>query len=293
MLEYDGATVQTTATKKYSPEAIDYLISADSVTYDGTYPYMGNNMFVRDKEYYLNLCRNELVYHLSNQEDVLNFYDNSGEYACVAIYKVKLSHKSNKTEFVSIDNQYIYFIELQKTFNTTPSLPTDVELFTIADDVYYIGTPEDIEILSEREDKKLFGNIQKFIVYNHPESSLNGYGLLSLDPFINNQIGTLLDGSKFKIRQEYTTTESFGKEDQYASGTNANGNYLLLEEDINAFVENKNYEPEIKCVSVPQNTGVKVIDDFAFSTVAGSASEAGDFKYAAESLGIYVDNRSN
>ena len=147
-------------------------------------------------------------------------------------------------------------------------------------------------------------NLRKFIVYkdsyNTNDWYRNGYGLLSLDPSVNNQISSMLDGSEFTVRLENLTNTKFGisgnERYNYYSGNVKNNSFNRIDEEpiVNTF---SSVEESIKCVYVPQNTGVKVISNetnnsdikFAYSTVAGNASETNNYKYCAQNLTVYEE----
>ena len=111
------------------------------------------------------------------------------------------------------------------------------------------------------------------------EMYLNGRGLLTLDPCVNNTISGILDGSNFSLRKEYTTSTYFGKDPETLSVNlpdNYNGETLRIDQMDYTF---NNEESDIfaKCVYVGPETRAKVMNDFIFSNVAGNAYSTTDY----------------
>lgn len=132
----------------------------------------------------------------------------------------------------------------------------------------------------------------KFISYGHtPENTpiekrLNGSGLLCLDASTVPAVRNILDGSKFTVRKEYSVSTAYGphKDPYYANTDNNSGSYLLIKEDITAATTDSG--KNIKCVYVPANTKVKMVDNYAFSTIAGDKDVATSVEFVSEHLGV-------
>ena len=132
----------------------------------------------------------------------------------------------------------------------------------------------------------------KFISYGHtPENTpvekrLNGSGLLCLDASTVPTVRNVLDGSKFTVRKEYSVSTAYGpsKDPYYANTNNNSGSYLLIKEDIAAATTDSG--KNIKCVYIPANTKVKMIDNYAFSTIAGDKNVATSVEFVSEHLGV-------
>ena len=105
--------------------------------------------------------------------------------------------------------------------------------------------------------------------------------LLSLDPCVNSSIAGTLDGSKFYINlaRELFVDDS---ENEVVYKTEAVPNSTAT----NPFNES------IKAVFVNSNTGIKVIDNYEFSTIAGSASDVSQFKYFTFPDGVFEKERA-
>lgn len=96
--------------------------------------------------------------------------------------------------------------------------------------------------------------LHKFIFQS--DSSIEGSGLLSLDPCVNSSVGNCLDGSQFDVRKEYTCISS-------REG-------LLITNNIETFESNTSESN--RCIYVTPRTNMKVVDEFAFSTVIGDST---------------------
>lgn len=136
----------------------------------------------------------------------------------------------------------------------------------------------------------------KFIVYGHTptggsyvEKQKKGSGLLSLDPAVIPSVRNVLDGSEFTVRREYNVITHYGpKKDSYYADTNRNsGSYLLLTEDI--FGDSTDIGEKSRCAYIPPNTNIKVIDNYAFSNVAGNKADVTAVAYTSEQLAIDCD----
>ena len=105
--------------------------------------------------------------------------------------------------------------------------------------------------------------------------------LLSLDPCVNSSIAGILDGSKFYIN---LARELF---------INSNSDELIYRTEVvqNSTATNP-FNESIKSVFVNSNTGIKVIDNYEFSTIAGEASDVSQFKYFTFPDGVFEKERA-
>lgn len=94
--------------------------------------------------------------------------------------------------------------------------------------------------------------------------------LLSLDPCVISQIRSRLDGSKFYIDLERELSVSSKDNDE-----NYKNVFTTSIESLNTSLDNIINE---KCVYVPSNTAVKVVDTYEFSNVAGNSTEVSQYK---------------
>lgn len=111
----------------------------------------------------------------------------------------------------------------------------------------------------------------RFIIQG--DSKVNKNALLSLDPCVNNAIGSMLDGSKFDLVKEYSLNSTL-PQDKLVFTYN-------VDTKTNSSISDK------RIVFINENTRSKVIDDNnAFSNVAGSATSAKDFEYTQSVFGV-------
>jgi hypothetical protein len=101
-----------------------------------------------------------------------------------------------------------------------------------------------------------------------------------LDPIVKTQIAGILDGSNFNIQDEYQVDVNVDKNVYTYEITNTVGN-----------VENRN--KECQAVFVPSDTNIKMLGDYGFSTIAGSASDASTFKYFSKPYHVTSDIHGN
>lgn len=162
----------------------------------------------------------------------------------------------------------LYFNDNTTVFPTNLNL-TNVEDRTIhfsADAVEADDTEDFIIYLEQLYASKEITNAEwRKRVISLPNEQLAGRGLLSLDPCVNSGIASMLDGSEFIVEQAYQ-------------------NILDLESGGNRMYAHINNQkiPDInhtrQCVYIPQDTNVKVIDNFAFSNIAGNAASVKQYK---------------
>ena len=103
------------------------------------------------------------------------------------------------------------------------------------------------------------------------DSSLHGWGLLSLDPCVNSTISGMLDGSQFDLIPKYKAKDS---------GNDIITNYHTYVSSEASKLDNK------KCVFVPSNTNVKLVDSYAFSNVAGDSTTVSQYKQITEDYNL-------
>lgn len=114
-------------------------------------------------------------------------------------------------------------------------------------------------------------------------ASLKGRGILSLDPCVNSTVSGMLDGSIFKIQEEYSVNCAFGpRKDQ--NDLYFNDNYLKVDHANYRYIAPTTSSQNLKCVYVAPNTNIKVVDNYGFSNVAGTAYEVSKFKHTTESF---------
>lgn len=179
-----------------------------------------------------------------------------------------------------------YVFELRKS---TDNSSTNFYIIYAANP--YKGRPDRINIVYNNESYSVPLYIDQVGVYNLPENQkermiheedvhLEGRGLLSLDPCINNAISGMLDGSEFSIKKEYTTKTFYGIDPETESSNyenGFNGEVLRIDYNNNTFVSNDSIPIEVPCVYVGQETRSKIIDKFGFANIAGNAYSSTDY----------------
>ena len=117
---------------------------------------------------------------------------------------------------------------------------------------------------------RMYGNgtLDKKFIKNTVSFGKESNSILSLDPCVKNEIGSMLDGSNYTITLERELTiNSKNNQNNYKSVFTTN---IIESETTNSF--------DSKCVFIPSNTGVKVVDEYEFSNVAGNAADIKQYK---------------
>ena len=180
------------------------------------------------------------------------------------VYKFEYDESNNSWTYTYIcDATYLsddtthYPDYLNIVFNDTSISAETVELtndMTLDSFVDYLEASYDTSNTKSDRDKRIISITNS--------SNLLGRGLLSLDPCVKTEIAGMLDGSKFTIIPEFSTTADIN-----------NGFYKY---SLNRVLNENSIDS--KCVFIQSNTNVKVIDDYAFSTIAGSATSVNQYK---------------
>lgn len=103
----------------------------------------------------------------------------------------------------------------------------------------------------------------------------SGSGILCLEPCVNPFIKSMLDGSEFEICKEY----------DFSYDPNADITGLLLNKAVGTWNSNPDHHL-FKTVYIADNTLLKLVDETAFSNVAGNLADASAYKYTSKALGI-------
>lgn len=168
-------------------------------------------------------------------------------------------------------NNFILYAYFTTAYPTSISYPTDWFDGDISD-----ATSANTTIYRNAiagKDKLQFNEALKFISEN--TDSIKSYGLLSLDPCVNPTVRSILDGSQFDIRKEWSVSpfrKDVLKIDNYYSGSGGSSGTA-------------------KAVFVPYGTNMKMLDSHAFSNVAGSGLDVKQFKYATEPLFLWCTEK--
>lgn len=177
-------------------------------------------------------------------------------------------------------------VQYARLNNDSDKEPKEVQ-FVLNTETFTCPTAEDRESLENL--------IESIVEYNKAitdnrfiyerDSSLHGWGLLSLDPCVNSSISGMLDGSVFNLIPKYVAK---------TSGDDIITNY-------NTYSWSEAPSSENKCVFIPSNTNVKLVDEYAFSNIAGDASSVSQYKQITEDynlrelrgITVHVDNQSD
>lgn len=116
--------------------------------------------------------------------------------------------------------------------------------------------------------KTLTTSYEDRIIYANTKQSS---GLLSVDAMVNKQLQSMFDNSEFLLEEK----QSFDL-DQKSSF----GRYYFIK--CNSNKENEKNQILSKLIYVPSDTPLKYVDDFGYSTRAGSSENAKDFKFFEE-----------
>lgn len=192
----------------------------------------------------------------------------SGEtmiYSCDYIVYKYLYDSDTKTWSKSDTQQNaIYFTDNINEYPTSLSL-TDLNNNPISADAVNVDDNDFITYLNTLSENKNSNIDWMKRIISLSKDELLGNGLLSLDPCVKSEVASILDGSEFIIEPQYTNTCFRNRE-------------RLYEFTNNTAVNNENDLKNIKCVFIQPNTNVKVVDEYAFSNIAGNASSVEQYK---------------
>lgn len=137
---------------------------------------------------------------------------------------------------------HLYFDKLVLTYN-------DSETYDTA-----------IHDANEKNNEKvsISGDVDSDKFISIPTSGINTWGLVSLDPCVNSNVSSQLDGSEFILRKEYDTS--------------INNNGLIISNTPGDFT-NTTIENSLRCTFISPNTNVKTIDEYSYSNIAGNATD--------------------
>ena len=274
-------------TKKLTTEAVnsraDYVVSkvrSKYVYFNSDLPDengLESNYLGEINNYVTNFNANDIVIFeqgLKSRFDVYLY----NQYLYLTIFNI--SYKLEDDEYQAVNTgRIIYFSSTQplnsgKFYGDNVVYDNGLDQFSYSNASFYWGSDVSNEVISEYDLERY---TYRFIEENG-DNYYNGIGLLTLDPAVNNFVGSMLDGSKFKVCFEYPVLPT----------VNQNITSSIV---INNQVGNvrTNFSEDYKCVYVRENTLSKVIDDYTFSNVAGSATDAGSFKYTTKPFGVKTD----
>lgn len=98
-------------------------------------------------------------------------------------------------------------------------------------------------------------------------------GLISLDPCTVPTIASMLDGSEFLIDKDFDTD---------IESNNLKTRYIYKIKSAESTLR----DIKQKCVFIPANTNMKMIGEYAFSNVAGNASDVSQYKWFTTGFGV-------
>lgn len=123
--------------------------------------------------------------------------------------------------------------------------------------------------ISEYERQSINSTLTKKFIQNKAKFGKESNSLLSLDPCVVPQVASRLDGSKFSINYERSLmVNSKDSSQKYKSVFSTSID--PTKKQIDSINE--------KCIFVPSNTAVKVVDDYEFSNVAGDVADVSKYK---------------
>lgn len=112
------------------------------------------------------------------------------------------------------------------------------------------------------------GDLDRKFIKNTLSFSKESNSLLSLDPCVNTTVSNKLDGSKYEVSLE---------REVIVNSKDEAGHYQSV---FSTPIKDGKTPTEFntKCVFIPSNTGVKVVDDYEFSNIAGNSNQVKQYK---------------
>lgn len=235
--------------------------------YNGTEIEIDPNWFYEKREEWLalvnyNAAQDELVQDV----DLETLWDSDTPHK-IFIWKFKKYYDLDAEREINETNLY-YITTIQFVLNNYDVYGGDPFYFTIA--------PSLQEYKSSQQAWTKSYEKFKFRFIEQTDSEIKKNALLSLDPCVNNLIGGMFDGSRFKLVSEQDVT---------CSRENNLFNYSIKENSTHL----KQSYDDSQVVFVRESTKSKVIDDDSvFSNLAGTGSSAGDFEYTKSTFGVGI-----
>lgn len=120
------------------------------------------------------------------------------------------------------------------------------------------------------------------IVLEEPENDtyISSAGLISLDPMVSSFQRDVLDGSNFNLTDEYTVNVTIEDSNKRV--------YMYKIDGVFENVEDRSIITQ--AVFVPNNTNIKMIGNYGFSTIAGNSADASVFKYFSKPYHVGTGN---
>lgn len=220
------------------------------------------------------------------------------------LYMYRIYEINNAKDYVKTDRFYLY---LDFAYDGSDGMyplsarisidgdPLTISLLTTTDDLKYtegIQFDDGIKYVEDfiNDSNKAISSGTEYgarYIYEN-DANLNGDGIITLDPCVNNSVATILNGSKMDIIPIYKVNPIFGPE--YEETGDKDGSYLCIGNKIAGVINNEN-TITAKTAFVQSNTASKVIDDFYFKNVAGTAYDK-DFETLDSKLYGTIDTKA-
>ena len=195
------------------------------------------------------------------QRDLSTYFDEGNKASLyMAVYSVQYIKNEDDTYSEPDGTKFIFYF-----FH----LPIGSQLIETESDSFYMGNVNDV-LIGINRDKYDY----RYIKQASDKISDSSSGIISLDPCVNSNVRGMLDGSKFKVCDEYNLT---------CNRTNNLFNYTSPTKIIDTVTT----DVDPKCVFVNENTKSKVVsENVIFSNLAGSGSDASQFDRTQVAFGV-------
>lgn len=222
-----------------------------------------NGIVTKLQQYGYNSTNDICIY----QKNILSAWDGKpGEFVTFAIYKGTIYGIKNGDVYTPTE-KILYYVATVAPIQGTTINGEEGSFYYSQEQLFPTGS------IDAEHDKMDY----RFIIEDDTDVNLNA--LLSLDPCLNPNVGSMFDGSLFDIVQDYSMT--------------TNVHDLVFDYNIESPppVQEPYTMNSIKTVLVNEYTKSKVIDESSiFSNVAGSGGSTGDFAYTQKVFGVKTDN---
>lgn len=187
----------------------------------------------------------------------------------------------HELEMYSKDDSNVILLKILLLTDLNTASPQDIV-------VEYNGSKYRVPVyIGEQFAKEADGDIQTYRIIHESDLDLNGWGLLTLDPCVNNTIAGTIDGSEFIVRREYNTETAYGvnpETDEADLDNNYNGEFTRIDSIKYEFNNLDIGTTGIPCVYVGKETRNKSVNGFSFSNIAGNANSFTDYNYTTKQL---------
>lgn len=262
-------------------EKYDYIVIPEKAGNTSVVSQTSSGTFKNGLEDYITIAQNAITYsgHTPSSNDIYIFDQNTlnaykeERSGTVQVALLKIGWTYSDDQFVPYEgsNYIYYFIDLQVS-----EAPNNAEFSGKSfDESTAYNLSASTEIVEDWVKNKGKTNYTYRLIRENDDKYHSGSGILCLEPCINTFIKSMFDGSEYEVRKEY----------DFSYNPNDDITGLLLNKTIGTWNSNPTHN-YFKVAYIADNTLLKLVDETAFSNIAGNLADASVYKYTSKALGI-------